>query len=64
MDIDEIARVLRGRYGKTDVVGLSEAEIEEVRRDQNVAELPGEWRSFLSLMGRRVVASQPDRACR
>ncbi|MEV4598458.1 hypothetical protein AB0K15_13720 [Amycolatopsis sp. NPDC049253] len=53
-DIDAVARVLRDRYGKAGVVGLSDAELEEVRRDQNVAELPREWRRFMSLMGRRV----------
>ncbi|MEU4666734.1 hypothetical protein AB0F91_01905 [Amycolatopsis sp. NPDC023774] len=53
-DVDAVARDLRDRYGKAGVSGLSDAELEEVRRDQDVAELPREWRRFLSLMGRRV----------
>ncbi|MEV0069849.1 MULTISPECIES: hypothetical protein [unclassified Amycolatopsis] len=52
--VDAMARVLRDRYGKAGVVGLSDAEVEEVRCDQSVAELPREWRRFLSLMGRRA----------
>lgn len=54
MDIEEIARVLRDRYGKKTVAGLSDGEIEEVSLDQATEELPGEWREFLSLMGRRT----------
>ncbi|MEV6901523.1 hypothetical protein [Amycolatopsis sp. NPDC051372] len=53
-DVDAMARLLRDRYGNAGVVGLSDAEVEEVRRDQSVAELPREWRRFLSLMGRRA----------
>ncbi|VVJ15377.1 Uncharacterised protein [Amycolatopsis camponoti] len=53
-EIEEIASVLRERYGHGEVVGISPDEVEEVRVRQGVEELPLEYRRFLALMGRRA----------